>query len=115
MEAEQMKAKKKLVPLMPILERLNACTFGIKRVREVGAATFQEAWSVFRHESIEHRRDICWLAYEAHMKVGDARTAGWIMSINWYNSDALDRIERRVSATKVERMLYDFAKREGLA
>jgi hypothetical protein len=117
------KERKKLVPLMPILRRLGACNdakrwLGRKRFR-----TFTEAWTHCDHagwmlwlvaKALDCERgvanDNCIASNASHKEVGAAFGA-----YDLYDPVGAYRVRRTFDARRVERALYDFAVREGIA
>lgn len=123
------KRSKKLVPLMPILVRMRACPDARKWLRHHDFATFADAWNacpeshwlvwiVGKALDCEAGRDvavadcdiptgIAWDDIEARM--------GRVASIGTHHEEALALVRERFDRAFVERALYDYAVREGLA
>ena len=96
-----MKRTKKLVPLMPILVRLGACRDGREWVAKANHATFREA---YKAASKENSGFTAWLG----ARLNAERVTG--VCLCPYCCPRVPDL-----AARVERALYDFAVREGLA
>ena len=104
-ERERAQSERRLVPLMPILVRLNACHDAREWVHDANHATFRDAWNACPNYS--------WLAWLA-----GAMNLIWHLPQGyhneWYLARTPETVRRIFPAHVVERALYDYAVREGL-
>lgn len=118
--------KRKLVPLRPILERLGACDDALEWQAAAQCKTFAQAW-----ERCPHGGWLAWLIGLAidlrdgsfddnAMPSGRAqmrmeRELGRPLRYGFHQPAQLRALRESYSRVFVERVLYEFAKREGLS
>lgn len=123
-------AKKKLIPLMPILVRLRACADGMEAVKAWDAPTFAALW-----ERCDEPAFLRWVLTTALCDAGMITPHEWDARVTWFEAQGIshgdnrrsrwsavetfapkcDLVRARFDRAEVERALYDYAVREGLA
>lgn len=110
-----MKKRKKLVPLIPILKRLGACDDALAMIAERKAPTFAKAWADML-ACDDTRSGFCGFLDSNGMAAILPLPPNFRCICSCSPEDAERHLAARgVTRASVERALYNYAKREGLA
>lgn len=107
---------KKLVPLMPILVRLGACEAACRFVREKNHATFAELWADNSNQNADEWR--VWIGRQMYYRGFHKKMVGFCTDCackDCHREIAEGARVEMPNGRDIERALYDYAVREGLA